>query len=73
MEDELAPRDRRAREFQIGEVPVEEFDSADVIEIGPFAGDEGISDPDAMATPHELPGEMGSDEARAAGHEVIRH
>ena len=62
--------DSAARHIAGGKVALEEFDALDMIEVAPLAGDQAVDDADAMAAPDELFGEMGSDEARAAGNEV---
>ena len=36
-------------------------------------GDEVVDDADAMSAPDELFGQVGADEAGAAGHEIVRH
>lgn len=67
MEDILHALRGAAGHVTVGEIALEEFDARDVIEIASLAGDQAVDDADAMATPDQFFGEMGSDEARAAG------
>ena len=66
------PSTARCANVEIGEVALEELDAADVIEVAALAGDQAVGDADAVAAPDELFGQVGADEAGAAGDEVLR-
>ena len=73
MKHVVHPRDRASRERRIREVTLEKLDVVEVIEIAALAGDEIVSDADAMVPSHQLLREMGSDEPGAACHKVGSH
>ena len=73
MQHVVAPVHRAPGDFQVGEVSLEEVDATDVVQIAALAGDERVGDADAVTAPDELLREVGSDEAGAAGDQVVSH
>ena len=67
------PAHRPLAHGQIREIAFEELHAGHVIEIAALAGDQAVDDADMVAAPDELFGEVGSDEARAAGDEIRSH
>jgi hypothetical protein len=58
---------------EVGQVAFDELHTGDVCEVVALAGHETVDDADLFAATDELFREMGSDEAGAAGHEVMGH
>ena len=73
MQHEVHAGDRALRERQIGEIPFEELDAGDVVEIAALAGDETVGDADGVPAADELFRQMGTDESGAAGDEIRSH
>jgi hypothetical protein len=64
---------RAPGEIEVGQVSLEELDVRNVIDIALLAGDEGVGDADPMPAANELGRQVGSDEPRAAGDEIMSH
>src|SRR5258708_1891567 len=60
-------------EGHIREIPLEELDARDVIEIAPLARDQTVGDTDAVPAADEFFRQVRSDEPGAAGDEVEGH
>ena len=73
MEDVVDPLGRPLRECEIGQIPFEELDPLDVIEVTPLAGYEAVGDTHGVPAPVKLFREVRSNESGAAGDEVMSH
>ena len=62
-----------ARDVDVGEVALHEFDLRKMREVLPLAGDEAVHDTHALAATNELFAQVRSNEAGAAGHQIMRH
>jgi len=60
-------------ERQIRQIAFEEFDSGEMFEVAALSRDQRVCDPDAVPAPYQFLCQVRSDEAGAAGHEVMSH
>ena len=73
MQDVLATVRSALCKLKIGQIPFDELDAWNVIEIAALPGNEGVGDANAVTPANKLLREVRSDEAGAAGHEIVRH
>ena len=62
-----------ARDVDVGEVTLHEFDLGKMCEVLPLARDQVVHDTHALATTNELFAQVRSNEAGAAGYQIVRH
>ena len=70
MEDAIHPGDRPPHGLWVAQVPLDQLDVADRLQVLAPAGREVVEDADAVASSPERLGDVRTDEAGAAGHHV---
>jgi hypothetical protein len=73
MEDVIAAVGGTLRDGEIGQIAFEKVDAFQVIEVAATAGDQVIDNANRIAAAKQFFRKMRSDEAGAAGHEVMSH